>query len=451
MNIKLKLLATLVAATLTSACGDTKHKLTPVDTKTNQEQPDNSGSTGGGHDHHEVSKEGRLVVSTFDSNVLSIISAEDGEHLDSIGITGYPQSLRATEHHRYVMAVQRNAGLVEFIDGGVWQENHGDHLHPYEQAPSLVDFTLQGVKPTHVNSGQESTVVFFDGDKDTAENAKVIMFNESNIANNNRNFATLDYNTYQHGAMQTVGEYLVSTIRDEQSGSTLPSQIGLFHSHGDHFDQDKVFDVACPSLHGSAQSSELVAFACADGVVVINTHDNVFSQEKIMNPAEFVEGERIGMLRGHPEKDLFIGSSHAGVYAIDPSNRSVEKIEWQASEDAWLSSAYFSAEGEHVVLMDSAGVISVFEGHAHDDEFHWELAHNLTVTTSDLAQMPEQHGFTMTLSQSQQVAYVTDPINQHIIAIDLESGELAKTFELDVVPKNVVWLGIAGEAHEHQH
>ncbi|TMP71042.1 hypothetical protein CWC05_22930, partial [Pseudoalteromonas ruthenica] len=60
-------------------------------------------------------------------------------------------------------------------------------------------------------------------------------------------------------------------------------------------------------------------------------------------------------------------------------------------------------------------------------------------------------GFTMTLSQSQQVAYVTDPINQHILAIDLENGEFAHTFELDIVPKNVVWLGIAGEAHEHEH
>ena len=451
MNIKLKLLATLVAAALTSACGDTKHTLTPVETPTTQEQPDGSGSTDDDHGHTEVGIEGRLVVSTFDSNVLAVLSAKDGEHLDSIGITGYPQYLYATEHHRYVMAVQRDAGMVEFVDGGVWQEDHGDHLHPYEQAPSLVEFALQGVKPTHVNAGKHNSVVFFDGDKDTAENAQVMVFNESNITNNDRDFATLDYSTYQHGAMQTVGEYLISTIRDEQSSSTLPSQIGLFHGHGDHFDQDKVFDVACPSLHGSAQSRELVAFACADGVVVIDTHDNAFTHEKIMNPAEFAEGERIGMLRGHPEKDLFIGSSRTAVYAIDPSNSSVEKIEWQASDDARLSAAYFSAEGEHVVLMDSAGVVSVFEGHTHDNEYHWELAHNITVTAADLAQMPAEHGFTMTLSQSQQVAYVTDPINQHILAIDLESGEFAHTFELDIVPKNVVWLGIAGEAHEHEH
>ena len=51
MNIKLKLLATLVAAALTSACGDTKHTLTPVETPTTQEQPDGSGSTDDDHGH----------------------------------------------------------------------------------------------------------------------------------------------------------------------------------------------------------------------------------------------------------------------------------------------------------------------------------------------------------------------------------------------------------------
>lgn len=450
MNIKLKLLATMVAAALTSACGsDTQHTLTPVVNPVSESVEGGEDHTD--HEHTEVSIEGRLVVSSHQSNVLSVIAAKDGEHLDSIGITGTPQYLYATEHHRYVMAVQRDAGIVEFVDGGLWQEDHGDHLHPYEQAPSIVEFALQGVKPTHVNAGEHNSVVFYDGDKDTNQNAQVMVFNESNIANNNRDFSTLDYSTYQHGAMQTVGEYLISTIRDEQSLSTLPNKIGLFHGHGDHFDQEKVFDVDCPSLHGSAQSSELVAFACADGVVVINTHDNEFTHEKIMNSEEFAEGERIGMLRGHPEKDLFIGSSSAAVYAIDPSNNSVEKIAWQASDDARLVGAYFSAEGEHFVLMDSAGVMSVFEGHQHDDEYHWEKAHNITVSSADTTQMPEEHGFVMTLSQSQQVAYVSDPINQHIVAIDLENGEVVHTFELDIVPNKLLWLGIATESDDHGH
>ena len=71
-----------------------------------------------------------------------------------------------------------------------------------------------------------------------------------------------------HGAAQARGEFLISTIRNPETESTLPSEIGLYHAHGDHFHQEQVFDITCPALHGSAHEA-VVAFGCGDGVALI--------------------------------------------------------------------------------------------------------------------------------------------------------------------------------------
>ena len=447
MNRKLKLLA-VFAATFMAACGDVKHSITPI-----QNDPSNTPSENNsdGEKEKDISIEGRLVVSSYNSNVLTVMAAKDGEQFDSIGLTGHPQYLHATGKHRYAMAVQRDAGLVEFIDGGVWQEDHGDHLHPYEQAPSRVDFTLQGVKPTHVNSYHDTSAVFFDGDKEIGENAQVMVFSEAHITNNEQHFTTLHYDTYQHGAMQVVGDHLISTIRDEQSGSVLPTQVGLYASHDDHFDLEKTFDVSCPSLHGSAQNEHSVAFACADGVVFINKDNEAFSHHKVNNPSIFSENERIGSLRTHSELSQFIGITGAGLYVLDPATAEVEKLEWQASESARLVSAYFSLSGTYFVTLDSAGTMTIFSGHNHDEDYHWEPEHTLNVTNADVSLMPEDHGFVMALSQSQQVVYVSDPINKHIVEVNLETGTVTQRLELDIVPQNLIWLGIGGEISDHDH
>ena len=51
-----------------------------------------------------------------------------------------------------------------------------------------------------------------------------------------------------------------------------------------------------------------------------------------------------------------------------------------------------------------------------------------------------------TIAQNAAVVYVADPIAQHVLVINLESGETTGDIELDFVPSAVTWLGIA-EAH----
>ncbi|CAM4412067.1 YncE family protein [Pseudoalteromonas maricaloris] len=450
MVLKGKLLAVAISAILLSACGGTEHTIVKVDPPTQDNGNDNDGHDD--HDHGDAITDanGRLIVTSADSNVVNVYSTADKSLIDSIGVTHYPKYVYSSENHRFAVLVQRDQGLVEFIDGGLYEEEHGDHHHIHEEAPALASFHLESVKPTHVTVGESGIAVFSDGDKDSQQNAGAAMFTEAHISGEQSEVAALHYDTYMHGAAQARGEFLISTIRDPQTETSLPSQIGLYHAHGDHFHQEQVFNVSCPALHGSAQNEEAVAFGCGDGVALITQQGESFSAVKLANPDYFADGQRIGTLKGHHDAEQFIASAGNDVLMVDPEHGHIEKLEWQVSDNYRIASFGFSFAGEHVVVMDTAGKLSIFAGHDHDGEHHFEAAGEVQVSDADLTTMPEGHGFQITFSHSEQAVYVSDPIAKQIKKFDLEEAKLVDTFELDYVPEKLVWLGIAAEeSHDH--
>ncbi|RXF00334.1 hypothetical protein [Pseudoalteromonas sp. PS5] len=450
MVLKGKLLAVAISALVLSACGGTEHTIVKAESSTHDDSSHNDDHDA---DHHTSITDtlGRILVTSAESNVVNLYSAADKSLIDAIGATSYPQYIYPSENHRFAILVQRDEGRVEFVDGGLYQEAHGDHYHAYQHVPALVDFQLSSVKPTHVTVGESGIAVFSDGDEETAQNAGVTMFSEHHISGEQSEAATLHYNTYMHGAAQARGEYLVSTIRAPESETSLPSQIGLYHAHGDHFHQAQVFDLNCPALHGSAQNEDVVAFACADGVALISQQGSSFNATKVTNPDFFAQGQRIFAIKGHHEVNQFIAAAGNDLVLLAPATGHIEKLEWQASEQYRIASYGFSFGGEHLVAMDTAGKLSVFTAHEHDNEQHWEISGVTQVSDADLTAMPTGHKFQMTFSQAEQAVYVSDPITQQIKKYDLASATLQDTIELDYVPEKLVWLGIAEEAsHDHE-
>ncbi|WP_125782723.1 hypothetical protein [Pseudoalteromonas rubra] len=462
MIFRAKVLAAAVSAILLSACGGTDHTVertaqpAVADESKAEEAKATESEKAAEHDEHDHDEgvtdvAGRLVVSSADSNVLHVYSTADQSLIDSIGLTYTPDYLYGSENHRYAISVQRTDGLVEFLDGGLYQEAHDDHFHAHQDAPVAVSFHLESVKPTHVTVSEGGIAVFSDGDKETQQNASVAMFNESHISGANKEVAVWEYSTYMHGAAQARGEFLISTLRDSSSESTLPAQIGLFHAHGDHFHDEKIFDVSCPALHGSAQNETTIAFGCADGVALITQAGQAFSASKVANPESFAEGQRVGALKGHPHSDQYIASAGGQLFMLDSHDAEFAALEWQVSTDHRVSHYGFSASGEHVVVMDSAGKLSVFAAHDHDGEHHWEAEHEVMVSDGALA---EGQSFSLAFSQAEEAVFVSDPLKQQIKKFDLEAGAWSQTFELDIVPGKLVWLGIAKSeaAHdEHEH
>ncbi len=446
MQSKVSLLALMVSAALLGGCGDATTTIVEKEPIVEDDHDDDHGD--------EHSSAGRLIVSAKDANQVSVFDLNDNDLMADFTTVNPVSALYATSGSRYAMLVQRNQDLVEFLDGGLWQEEHGDHFDAFEQDPALAAFTLNDSRPTHITYGEGQTAVFFDGNAVTGIPAGVAVFDEHTVEDDGE-YPLLSYNTHMHGAAQVRGEYLLSTVRDADSDSTLPDKIALYHQHDDHFDIELVFDVSCPGLHGSAQNHDFISFACTDGVVLIEQSGNNFTASKIVNTDDFAEGMRIGTLAGHHDNEIFIGIAGTTLFSIDPEDGEMLSIDWQNEDNARPVGYGFVEHGEGFVVLDDSGHLSILEHHDHDHDAGeeaspWEFGAKVHVS-EEADSMPEGSGFSMAISHSQDVIYISDLIAGHIVTVDLDSAEITAELELDFTPDKILWLGIGAEEEGHDH
>mgnify|MGYP006212452051 FL=1 len=221
LKTKLSLAALLASASLLSACGDNTTHI--VEKEPIPVEDD--------HDHDDVSAAGRLAISAKDSNLVSVYDLADSMLLDSFAVADTPSALAASASKRYALVVQRTTDRIEFIDGGVFQEDHSDHLHDYQQEPALASFVLTDSRPTHITTNDSQVAVFFDGDAATGTPAALAVFTDADITSDSGGYAVLHYNTNMHGAAQARGEYVLSTIRDANTEVFGPNQYAAPAAH----------------------------------------------------------------------------------------------------------------------------------------------------------------------------------------------------------------------------
>ncbi|GHF95046.1 hypothetical protein GCM10017161_24190 [Thalassotalea marina] len=443
MKTKLNLILCAMLSTTLIACGDSKTNIT-------EKEPVVIPNPGGDdHSHDEVSSEGRLAFTTYGANEINIIDLEHKENIATISTQGYAKYIYATENKRYAVLAQVDDSQVQFLDGGIWQEDHGNHLHPYQEDPKLMDFHIDGVKPAHVTTSDDAVALFFDGNDETGDNAQVVMFNETHVAENSSEAPVLNYDTYMHGAAQARGEFLISTLRDANSATSLPDKIALYEAHGDHFHQEQVFDVSCPGLHGSAQNHDYVAFACTDGVVVIKQEGETFTASKIANTEDFAADQRIGTLKGHHDTEQFIGIAGNEMFIVDPEHGEIEKVQWYNASETYLSGGEFSFDGKYGITLEATGTLTIFEAYVDGGHAHWEVIHSIETSEHDISEMPAKHSYRLAVSHYENVVYVSDPISKQVVKYDLATGQAVDEIELSFVPDRMVWLGIVGGAADH--
>jgi hypothetical protein len=466
MKPSFSLNAVLVAlgAVLLTGCGDaetTINELPPivVETPTNP-----GGDNGGGGNDFLIESEGRLAVSAMDSNQVELFDLDDNSMLDGFGMIYDNNSLLVSADYRFAVIRNRDNDYVGFVDGGLWREDHIDHLHDYEQMPQMSSFELFNSKPTHVDSYNGLMAIFNDGDADAGIAASVVVMSDLDIASEADNLATLMFNTNMHGVAKPRGEYLIASVRRDDAESTsanpiLPDQVGVFHLHDGEYEQEVIFDVTCPSLHGAGQNEAFVAFGCGDGVMVVHEHSaNDFEADKIMN-IDALGSARVGSLYTHKESETMFGTAsnratgESFLLAVNPQEMEMEEVDWQPTAGASAIGYAFSYNAEHFVILDNQGFITILETHEHDGHNHWEFHERVDVIEGDMSAMPEGASISMSMSQNHAYVYVSDPIAQHIVKVNLETLAMTEEIELNYVPASITWLGIAetehGDGHSH--
>lgn len=427
------------------------------------ETPSNpdSGSGGDHNDDFIINSMGRLAVTSFESNDISLLDIDDGTLLDNFTMQYDGTRVSASPDNRYAVLSARNFDTVEFLDGGLWREDHVEHLHDYEQAPSMSDFMLTGSRPTHISAHDGRLAVFYDGDSDAGIPAEVQVVSDSDIVSATTSPASLMYSVNMHGVAKPWGEFVLSTIRRDDAENTSntkisPDQVGVYHLHDGEFELEQVLDQTCPDLHGAAQNHEFATFGCGDGVLVAHEHEGEFEAQKIANIAA-IDAMRIGTLYGHEDSETFVGiaSSRAtGVttlLAVNPEDNEMEVIDWQPADNASPVAYSFSYDGAHFVILDNQGYLTLLAAEQHDGHTHLEFEGRLDISELDVTTMPDGASFAMTVSKNDNHVYVSDPMAQHILQIDIETMSIEGDMELDFVPASLVWLGIGAEEHDHDH
>lgn len=422
----------LLLALLLAACGDSETNIYAQDVAEPVHEDE--------HDHDEEISQARLVLVESGTERVHIYDVEHAEEVSSLTLPAVVDYAYPVPGYRYAVLIHRNDNWVSFIDGGVWEEDHGDHDHPYAEAPKLQDFHLDGVKPTHYTFTDEQVAVFFDGNGETADVAGVATFDESTVADNGL-AGRLTFTTHMHGAAQVRGEHLYTTERDSAATSTLPDRVSVYHLHGTEYELETTFAEPCPALHGSAQNDEHVFFACSDGVLVIEEGEG-FEVTKISHGDALSGDARIGSLFAHHQVHDVIGLASGALVLVDPHEANLQSLSW-SSQDSVVAAA-FVADGEFFAALLASGSLVVL------DTADWSIHGELAVTDASVLAEDEKLG--LIAEPVGHHVYVLNPALSAVIPVDVEELARDEPWQLDFVPATGVWLGYGEHEHEdHTH
>jgi hypothetical protein len=216
-------LTALAAATLLVACGG-------------------GGDSGSDRDVAvTIDTSGRLALTEKDSKALRIHDLDSNTVQATHQLDNVTATLYASPGGRYALAVQRLQDQVQFVDAGVWQEDHVDHLHDYKEASKMVSFKLTGSRPTHydVQVGKQAAF-FMDGDATAApvKNAGVRLITEASIASG-QVVASMDLTAPVHGLGEPVDNKLLTVSRATDAADTLPTHLNLYQRSGSGYTFDR--------------------------------------------------------------------------------------------------------------------------------------------------------------------------------------------------------------------
>ena len=435
-----KVLPILISTLLLSACKDSS----------------NNDSNDKALEHHDESETGRLVVSssgiengdgTIDTPEIAVLNAQDGALIERFPLVNYASQVYTSPQARFALIAQKDQNQVQIVDGGLYQEDHGDHLHPYDIAPTVMDLTFNGVRPTHFRDNESRSAFFFDGNKGDALMASIVDFDDDEILSGN--VRNLELESAMHGTAEPREDYLISTYRNEEKSGADQVELHKFNSDSGNYDFVKRFEELCPGLHGSFSTEEASVFGCKDGVLVISQEGDTFTSSKIVNTAEvtaIAEGAYISGFRGFADSHVIAGYAKGELIAIDLDEKTMAIANWRGNNaDAVYSTAAMDDEGTVLMVLNSDGGLHLLDANNN-------FSHLKTIQVLD--GVPELEGWdriSIIPSKASENVYITDPDNNRLVVVNIEHQEVETPIELPFTPKHATWVGVPGETHSHDH
>ncbi|SDQ15932.1 zinc metallochaperone AztD [Leucobacter chromiiresistens] len=290
--------------------------------------------------------------------------------------------------------------------------------------PALTGLVVPASAAGHVVRHAGKTVLYDDGAGETT------VFDTHDLAHVDGELPEAVTHTAEHAhhgvSIELEDGTLVTTVGDETSRSGAVA----LHAHDDHWDEVTSSD-QCPGIHGEGTAAdEAVVFGCEDGALLYS--DGAFTKLDApdaygrMGNAFVSETSPIvvGDYKSDPDAEGYLLGS---VALIDTVAEKLEVVDLPENVRYTFRDvtrgpddlAYIlSTDGSiHVLdpetgdLVDEFPVIDAWEGPAE-----WQDAHPALVGTGG------------------DTAYVTEPAANSVHAVDLRTGEITATAELDHTP-----------------
>lgn len=427
LTARRSLWACFAAAALLSACG--------------------GGADGGHHGHADISIDtaGRLAITESNGTTLRI------HDLDSLGVEashtmlGAPSAVYPSPGGRYAVLMQRTQDRVQFVDGGIWQEDHGDHLHDYKQASKLSNFTLAGPRPTHydIQAGVQAAI-FMDGNSAAvpAQNAGARLLTDASIGTGN-SVATLELGLSIHGLAEPMGEKLLAVARAGDASDAQPTHLVLYQRSGSAYSLVRQLPTRCNGMHGSFSSGSSTLVGCVDGMLLVRhlTATTVSDGQLLTTPL------RVGTIAGHPRlPNQFIGIASEGTapaavttrfYAVNGDTGLVSDFQPEAWATGRVRRAHgFDRSGQRFFILDDQGTLTV----ARRQGAGWS---NLARLPGVIPSMPAAAPWPAIVANgARDEIYITDPVARQLVVVNSTSGAVITRRDLGYVPSGLAWLGI---------
>lgn len=257
----------------------------------------------------------RLFVSDHADPVVHAIDTETGKKIDTFAIK-QPASLYRTASGRTVLAVQGKGDVVNIVASGVSFDDHGGHGDIKLEPPRLLDVDITGKKPSHFVEHRGEIALFFDGE------GKVRIASEADLLAGATQWREVAATAPHHGVAVALGDHVLMSEPNSEQPDELPVGIRVLDRAG-----TPVGDVhRCPDLHGEASSGNLLAIACATGLLVVAMDGDAPSIRFLDYDDDLPEGKTT-TLAGGRGLQYFLGNfGPDAVVLVDPTAQDVFRL-----------------------------------------------------------------------------------------------------------------------------
>lgn len=368
----------------------------------------------------------RLFVADHAAPTVTAIDLATSNTLGSFPLAS-PGVLYTTKSGEAVYAVQGAGNQVSAISTGIAVEDHGDHGDIKLTDPVAIATTVLGTKPVHFVEHGGKIALFFDGEGKTRIVGELDWIDEGRIAP-----VEFDSGAPHHGVAVPWGDFTILSVPNSADPAALPIGVNVLDKSG-----AVVGDLhACPDLHGEASSGNVLAIACATGLLIVTGS----GEPKIEHLAytDLPAGKSTTLLGG-VGLQYFLGNYGADkLVIIDPTDanpfRLVElptrRVHFVADPIRPKFAYVFTEDGKlnqlDIVSGKIAQSLTVTEPYSMDGE--WSL--------------PRPR-----LAVAGNVVAVTDPNQSKIHLIDIASFTETGAIPIDGAPYNIVAVGGSGSVH----